>query len=593
MAVAFAALTLPGGTAGAAPTEPLKSSGRWITDADGRVVVLHGVNLVTKRAPHLPSAAGFGADDASYLSSEGLNALRLGFGYDAIEPAPGTYDGAFISAIADEAQVAADNGMLVLADIHQDQFTDAYNGNGFPGWMAIDDGQPNNAAAFPFGYFTNAALYRAYENFWNNVDASDSVGLQDHYVEGVERLATELSGNTGLLGYEVMNEPWPGANWADCFPPAGCTGPAQFDAALLTPFHQRAVAAIRAGDPRRIAFYEPGLAFDYAAPTGVGDLSDPNTGFSFHNYCFTGNEAGDPAGCPPSEETVFNNAKAHSDATGSAPLMTEFGATDNLARMKRLANMADRHMVGWNYWTYSNIFAGNDFLPTSLIKDLDLPPTPDNIKQPAMDVLARPYPQLVAGTPKSWSWAPLLFELEYSTTGPTGKKFPSGSATEVFMPARHFSSYDVRVIGARVVSEEGAKLLRLESCPGASEVSVQAGVLAAAAGQGGAASERSCDRRCGTRMRLQRGSKRQRLLGTSGGDRMIGNRDANRLLGRGGSDCIDGGGGPDVLKGGAGRDRLKGGAGRDRLNCGPGKDLAVAGTGDKVSGNCEKVKRRK
>ena len=71
--------------------------------------------------------------------------------------------------------------------------------------------------------------------------------------------------------------------------------------------------------------------------------------------------------------------------------------------MQRLADMADRNMVGWHYWTYSNIFGGNDFPGTSLIEDLDLPPTADNIKQPAIDALARPYPQVVAGTPKSWS----------------------------------------------------------------------------------------------------------------------------------------------------------------------------------------------
>ena len=49
------------------------SSGRWMIDAQGRVVVLHGVNMVTKRAPNLPSDVGFGADDAAYLSSEGFN----------------------------------------------------------------------------------------------------------------------------------------------------------------------------------------------------------------------------------------------------------------------------------------------------------------------------------------------------------------------------------------------------------------------------------------------------------------------------------------------------------------------------------------
>lgn len=583
----IAALALPCAMASAAPVEPLKSQGRWITDAQGRVVVLHGVNLVTKRAPHLPSDAGFGADDVAYLSSEGLNSLRLGFDYAAIEPAPGTYDAAFISGIAAEAQTAADNGMLVLADVHQDQYAQVYNGNGFPNWMAIDDGLPNNGAGFPDGYFTNQALWRAFDNFWNNVDAPDMVGLQDHYVEGVERLAAGLSGNTGLIGYEVMNEPWPGANWGTCFVPGGCTGPAGFDATLLTQFHQRAVAAIRAGDPQRIAFYEPNVIFDYGYPTGVGRPPDANAGFSFHNYCINGAAPGDangpdPGNCPTDEERVFANAKAHSDATGSAPLMTEFGATEQVARLRRNADQADRHMIGWNYWTYSNIFAGNDFPTTSLIKDLDLPPTPDNIKQPAMDVLARPYPQLVSGTPKAWNWQPSTFTLSYSTTGPAGAPFPAGSVTEVFVPKRHFpNGYSVSAQGARVASTDGASLLKLESCPGATEVSITL--------TPGSELARDCDTRCGTTLR----ARGKQARGSELGDRLIGNGRANKLRGLAGDDCLSGRGGRDLLKGGRGDDRLKGGKGRDRLNCGPGRDVAIAGRGDKVARNCEKVKGRK
>ena len=39
---------------------PLSHSGRWITDAQGRVVVLHGTNMVYKLAPYYPSAIRFG-----------------------------------------------------------------------------------------------------------------------------------------------------------------------------------------------------------------------------------------------------------------------------------------------------------------------------------------------------------------------------------------------------------------------------------------------------------------------------------------------------------------------------------------------------
>src|SRR5262245_29725777 len=61
----------PGGPAAAGPVAPLSDEGRWLTDATGRVVLLHGINEVEKRPPYLSAATGFGADDAAFLADEG------------------------------------------------------------------------------------------------------------------------------------------------------------------------------------------------------------------------------------------------------------------------------------------------------------------------------------------------------------------------------------------------------------------------------------------------------------------------------------------------------------------------------------------
>ena len=65
---------------------PLGHAGRWITDDQGRVVVLHGLNMVYKRPPYAPDAIGFGDDDAAFLAREGFNAVRVGVIYKAVEP---------------------------------------------------------------------------------------------------------------------------------------------------------------------------------------------------------------------------------------------------------------------------------------------------------------------------------------------------------------------------------------------------------------------------------------------------------------------------------------------------------------------------
>src|SRR5919202_6018874 len=79
----------------------LGHAGRWITDADGRVVVLHGVNMVNKQRPYVPADTGFGDDDARFLADNGFNTVRLGVIYAALEPRPGQYDDAYLGRIRD------------------------------------------------------------------------------------------------------------------------------------------------------------------------------------------------------------------------------------------------------------------------------------------------------------------------------------------------------------------------------------------------------------------------------------------------------------------------------------------------------------
>jgi endoglycosylceramidase len=72
----------------AAPKAPLDHDGRWLTDAKGRVVILHGFNMVNKVGSYRPADTGFGADDARFLRRHGFNTIRLGIIYKGLEPEP-------------------------------------------------------------------------------------------------------------------------------------------------------------------------------------------------------------------------------------------------------------------------------------------------------------------------------------------------------------------------------------------------------------------------------------------------------------------------------------------------------------------------
>lgn len=581
--------------ASAAPEDPLGHAGRWITDAKGRVVILHGVAVVvgggfgTGAGPEQTAAqVGFSGADARFLAAQGFNVVRLGMFFRGYSPGPGSYDDGYLESFAHTQRQLAEAGLFTLLDFHQDQLSPVYNGRGFPNWFLLDDGLPNNPQPFPQGYFDNPALNRAYDNLWDNVAGPGGVGLQDRFGEGWARVAARFAREPRVLGYDIFNEPWPGSAYASCAQPAGCP-PGGFDQVELTAFSNRIIAAIRTADRRHLAFYEPNLQFDVGAATAHGKVDDDNAGFTFHNYCL-GAAPGLPAVPDPAnlcrdvgETLVFRNAEAHVARTGAALLMTEFGDTENAAIHARVAELADRFMVGWTDWAYMG--------STGQIK-IDNAGSPEaaNIRQERLAAVVRPYPQLVAGTPTSYGYDGKRFELAFDTRSAAGlgfrpvggtagpPRFGRGARSEVVVPAARFPrGYGVEVDGARVVSKQSSSLLVLRTCGGARSVRV-----AVAEGIGPPAG-------CGEQRR--RGACLFTKLGGAGADRLRGGKAGDRIRGRGGADRLRGRGGRDCLFGGRGNDILRGGRGRDRLRCGPGgRDSALAGRRDRVRG-CERWRR--
>ena len=112
--------------------------------------------------------------------------MRLGLIWKAVEPAPGEYDEAYLESIRETAELLAAEGIWTLLDFHQDLYNEKYEGEGAPDWAVQDDGLPNAPKlGFPFNYFVNIAMNRAFDNFWKNAPGPGGVGLQDRYAGGV------------------------------------------------------------------------------------------------------------------------------------------------------------------------------------------------------------------------------------------------------------------------------------------------------------------------------------------------------------------------------------------------------------------------
>lgn len=445
----------------AAPAESMSridQHGRWLLDETGRVVMLRGANL------HLP---GDGkpqerpdAETPRKLAAQGFNGVRLVLFFDRLMPEPGKVDAAYLEEIARAVEGYRAAGVYVLLDVHQDQYGPAVGVRGMPAWATFSDGHEPRRQPFPAGYFSDPAIHAAFDNFWRNHPVAGSgKGVQDLYIEGVAALAARFREETAVFGIDLMNEPFPGSrcNQPD---PAIASCP-ELERELLEPFYARAGDAIARAAPRTIVFVEP---FMLQGALGVPIATPPpganaRRGLSFHQY---GTFA---------EIRKRGNAYALESAlaTGSAPLNTEWGFTNDPQVWTAQAEEFDALLIPWLAW------ARGPFAP---IVDARMPGAGNDNREATLRALARPYPRATAGTPVSLAFDGTSGTLDfaYATGAPEGRALAS-DLTEIVMPAANFpAGYTVTLDGdaADVVSAPDAPVLQLRANAGATEVRVRA-----------------------------------------------------------------------------------------------------------------------
>ena len=443
---------LPGlGPVAHRPIVTLGQDHRWFTDATGRVVMLRGMNFVEKWAPFTPAADGFDDDDAALLADNGFNTLRLGVPLEFVMPAPGQVDRAYLESIADTVRILGRHGVYVLLDFHQDGWGPVTHGNGMPAWATITDGLPNPPAQFPLYYVQNPALQRAFENFWANRPGPDGVPLQTHYATAMRAVAAKFARSRNVIGYEAMNEPWPGANWSSCV-----TGCPDLEARLLAPFYARMTAAVRSVDRRRAVFVETFVLFNF----GSADTALPGAGstnvLSTHVYALSAQ----------ANAAVMDRSVAAAERDRAPLLVTEWGATNDSATLTKTTQQFDARLVPWLYWSYNGL----------VVADSKRPLVPPNLNVSVLQALTRPYPTLVNGTPTRLTFdaATTTLDFEFVTQRPDGRRAPRGLRTEVVIPKlRYPAGYAVTAVGATVTSRPCAPTLTLRNQPEATAVAVR------------------------------------------------------------------------------------------------------------------------
>ena len=276
------------GTAAAVPASSAPSTGAsdpggyvralggpFLTDASGRVMILHGVDAVEKRAPYVlyPDPGkpwNFSSADAARIASLGFTVVRLGLEWQGLEPGtagpnapsictpgrPGnprqldmaTLD-AYLAHVHQTVDLLAEHHIYTLLDMHQDIYSRVFGGDGAPPWAVCTNGLP---VVHPPGrwsrVYATAALNAAFGNFWTN----DVVGnLQGQYDEVWRLVAKSFRNDPWVIGYDLFNEPF-------ARPTSGPVG-------LDRPVHQLTGAARRSPHPD--ATTTPGTFPTAARPT--------------------------------------------------------------------------------------------------------------------------------------------------------------------------------------------------------------------------------------------------------------------------------------------------------------------------------------
>lgn len=435
-------------TAAESKLPSLSHDGRWFTDPSGRVVMLRGMNFVEKFPPFTPEADGFDDDDAALLVANGFNTIRLGVPFGFLMPEPGQIDRTYLASIAKTVGILRRHHIYVLLDFHQDGWGPVTNGNGMPAWATYTDGLPNPPDPFPTYYVTNPALQRAFENFWANRAGPNGVPLQTYYAQGMKAVAKRLASSVNVIGYEAMNEPWPGANWKPC-----TTGCPDLEASLLAPFYARMTAAVRSVDPIHPVFVEPFVLFNF----GGADTSLPGagTGDQLSTHVYAANAT--------ANASVMDRSVLAAVRDSSALLVTEWGAITDPAAITQTEDQFDARLVPWLFWSYNGLVVG----------DSNQPLVAPNLNVSVLNALTRPYPTVVNGTPTylNYTTATATLYAAYSTRRPDGRTAPRDLDTVVNVPARSYpTGYAVTAVGAVVTSPPCSSTLTLRNQPGATTV---------------------------------------------------------------------------------------------------------------------------
>lgn len=280
-------------------------TGLFVDSTTGRQLIFHGVNICPKLPPYLPTndtnlITGFSNEDMLNLKSWGMNMIRLCVMWEAVMPIEGYINTTYLGAVHRYVEFCAElkgasinsskiyyfisfmcrlvdllyeeYGIYTLIDAHQDTLNGHLCGEGIPDWvfnkalnlMGFDTnntkikfpaplpieipndpetGMPLLEACVNHTFFSYYLTFES-EAAWKALYTLDEI--KNDFKKSWVAVANEFRNCSGILGYELLNEPW-----------ADITNHPFSDKETLLGLYTDLAAGIRSVDKDHTIFFEP------------------------------------------------------------------------------------------------------------------------------------------------------------------------------------------------------------------------------------------------------------------------------------------------------------------------------------------------
>lgn len=438
-------------------------------DGYGRTVQLNGLNHVNKN----PDQNYLDANDEALFKqfkAWGLNFIRYGIHWDALEPEPGKMNEAYLKEIDKRVQWAAENGIWLMLDMHQDLYGRKF-GNGAPDWATLDEGVVHTTGnVWSDAYMLSGAVQKSFDNFWANKPATDSIGIQDHYLNLWKLIAQRYADSPSVAGFDLMNEPFMGTAGTVVFPKlmegyaavmmqqSGKTltesematmwsdesmriktlnalndkdtyhamlTPAievvnEFEQGTLSDFYQKARDVIRSVNKKQILFLEHnffcnmGIPSNFRIPTDENGQTDKLCAYAPHGYDLVTDTDGSDTPGNNRVDYLFGKIFQTGVEKKLPVVVGEWGAyymgsNKYMTPARQIIELYEKNLAGQTYWSYWENIEKQDYF---------------------LGVLVRPYPMAVNGVLYNYKndFDSKTFECSW-TEEPDNKTY-----TQIFIP---------------------------------------------------------------------------------------------------------------------------------------------------------------